>query len=318
MEQGEQRATGCGTARGPDADAPAKQRVAVVTGLSGAGRSTALGALEDLGWETVDNLPIALIPRLADPASGAGAEIGRPVAIGADTRTRGFSVAALEEALAGLRANPRAEPMLIFLDAADGAIIRRYAETRRRHPMAPQEDAALGVARERDALSGLRERADLVIDTTDMSPHALRAQVRAQLSHGTAHGMAVSLQSFSYKRGAPREADMVMDCRFLRNPHWEAALRAEDGRHAGVDAYVAADPLFEPFFSRLADLAALLLPAYKSEGKAYFCIALGCTGGRHRSVMMTERLGRRLADEGWRVNLRHRELERRDGAPRED
>lgn len=316
MEQGEQRGADDGPTRGPDAETPAKQRVAVVTGLSGSGRSTTLGALEDLGWETVDNLPLALIPRLADPTPGA--EAGRPVAIGADTRTRGFSVAALEEALTELRANPRAEPMLIFLDAEDGAIIRRYAETRRRHPMAPQEDAALGVARERDALSGLRERADIVIDTTDMSPHALRAQVRAQLSHGTAHGMSVSLQSFSYKRGAPREADMVMDCRFLRNPHWEAALRPQDGRDPGVDAYVAADPLFEPFFSRLADLAALLLPAYKSEGKAYFCIALGCTGGRHRSVMLTERLARRLADGGWRVNVRHRELERRDGASRED
>jgi UPF0042 nucleotide-binding protein len=298
---------------GPARDEAAPERatrvVAIVTGLSGAGRTTAIRALEDLGWETVDNLPLALIPRLAE--LGLGLE--RPLALGVDTRTRGFSAEALAEAVAELRATPDVAPTLVFLDASDEAVIARYAETRRRHPMAPGEDVAIGVERERDALSGLRDRADVVLDTSGMSPHELKAEMRARLSHDAAHGLSVSIQSFSYKRGAPREADMVIDCRFLRNPHWEAALRPLDGRDAAVDAHVAADPLFEPFFDRLAELAVMLLPAYKAEGKAYFGIGLGCTGGRHRSVAMAERLAKRLASEGWRVNVRHRELEKKAG-----
>jgi UPF0042 nucleotide-binding protein len=292
---------------------PATQVVAVVTGLSGAGRSTAMRALEDLGWETVDNLPLALIPRLAD--LGLGRE--RPLALGVDTRTRGFSAEALVEAVAALRAAPNVAPTLLFLDAADDALIARYAETRRRHPLAPDEDAAIGVARERVALAEVRERADVLLDTTGMSPHELKAEMRARLGHDAAHGLSVSIQSFSYKRGAPREADMVIDCRFLRNPHWDAELRPMDGRDGAVDAYVAQDPLFEPFFERLAELAVMLLPAYKAEGKAYFGIGLGCTGGRHRSVALAERLARRLSAEGWRVNVRHRELEGRAPAPAE-
>jgi len=284
--------------------------IAVITGMSGAGRSTVIHALEDLGWETVDNLPLALIPRLAEP----GATGGRPLALGLDTRTRGFSAEAVIETVAQLRATPGVAPSLVFIDASDAALIARYAETRRRHPVAPDEDVSLGVARERDMLSALRARADVLIDTSDMSPHALKAAIRARLAHDRAPGLSVSVQSFSYKRGAPREADMVFDCRFLRNPHWDAALRARDGRDAAVAAYVAQDPLFTPFFEKLSELAVMLLPAYKAEGKAYFCIALGCTGGRHRSVALAERLARRLNGEGWRVNLRHRELEGRAAA----
>lgn len=282
----------------------AVHEVAIVTGLSGAGRSTAIHALEDLGWEAVDNLPLALIPRLTETG-------GRPLALGVDTRTRGFSAEALAETVAALRATPGVAPVLVFLDASDEALIARYAETRRRHPMAPEEDVAVGVARERDALWGVRDRADLVMDTSAMSPHALKAAIQQRLAKGAGHGLSVSIQSFSVKRGAPREADMVIDCRFLRNPHWEPALRPLDGRDPAVDAHVAADPLFAPFFERLAELAALLLPAYKNEGKAYFCLGLGCTGGRHRSVALAERLAARLTAEGWRVNVRHRELERR-------
>jgi len=284
--------------------------IAVITGMSGAGRSTVIHALEDLGWETVDNLPLALIPRLAEP----GATGGRPLALGLDTRTRGFSAEAVIETVAQLRATPGVAPSLVFIDASDAALIARYAETRRRHPVAPDEDVSLGVARERDMLSALRARADVLIDTSDMSPHALKAAIRARLAHDRAPGLSVSVQSFSYKRGAPREADMVFDCRFLRNPHWDAALRALDGRDTAVAAYVAQDPLFTPFFEKLSELAVMLLPAYKAEGKAYFCIALGCTGGRHRSVALAERLARRLNGEGWRVNLRHRELEGRAAA----
>ncbi|MGF1660808.1 MAG: RNase adapter RapZ [Rubrimonas sp.] len=279
--------------------------IVLVTGLSGAGRSTALGALEDRGWETVDNLPLALIPRLAEAPSG------RPLALGVAAHGRGFSTEGLIETVEALRRAPGVAPSLVFLDAADEALIARYAETRRRHPIAPAEDAATGVARERDLLGALRDRADLVIDTTALTPHQLKAEVQARLSRGDGLGLVVSVQSFSYKRGAPREADMVMDVRFLRNPHWEPELRPRDGRDAEVAAYVARDPLCAPFFDRLAELVLMLLPAYKREGKAYFGIGLGCTGGRHRSVALAERLAKKLVSEGWRVTLRHRELERR-------
>jgi UPF0042 nucleotide-binding protein len=289
----------------PGSAGQATRRIAFVTGMSGAGRGTAMRALEDAGWEAVDNLPLELLPALLE----AGAGLSHPLALGADTRTRGFSAGALIDAADRLRATPDTAPTLLFLDAADRALIARYAETRRRHPMAPQEDPALGVARERAALSELRDRADLLVDTTDMTPHALKARLREQMLHEGDPGLSLSIQSFSYKRGAPREADLVFDCRFLRNPHWEPALRALDGRDPAVDAHVAADPLFAPFFTRLSELVGLLLPAYKREGKAYLVIALGCSGGRHRSVATAERLSRRLSEEGWRVNLRHRELD---------
>jgi UPF0042 nucleotide-binding protein len=281
--------------------------VAIVTGLSGAGRGTAMRALEDQGWEVVDNLPLALIPRLAEPAEGAA----RSLALGIDTRTRGFSAEALVDAVASLRGRPGVAPTLVFLDAADEVLIARYAETRRRHPMAPDDSVAIGVERERDILSGVRERADLVIDTTRLTPHDLKDEIARLLARPGGPGLTVTIQSFAYKRGAPRECDMVLDVRFLRNPHWERDLRALDGRDPAVDAHVAADPLFAAFFERLADLATLLLPAYKREGKAYLGIGIGCTGGRHRSVAVAERLARRLTSEGWRVNLRHRELDRR-------
>ena len=283
--------------------APRALDVAIVTGLSGSGRTTAIRALEDAGWEAVDNLPIALIPRLAE----VGSE--RPLAIGADSRTRGFSAEALAAAVERLRVTPGVAPVLVFLDAADEALIARFHETRRRHPLAGEDPLALAVARERAALSALRDRADLVIDTTAMSPHALKAEICEALTGARAPGLAVSLQSFAFKRGAPREAEMVFDVRFLRNPHWEPALRPLDGRDPAVAAHVEGDPMFAPFFERLADLVLTLLPAYKREGKAWLGIGVGCTGGRHRSVMVVERLARRLTDAGWRATARHRELQ---------
>jgi len=295
------------------ADAPGR-RVCIVTGMSGAGRGTAMRALEDGGWEAVDNLPLDLLPALL--AAGAGAR--RPLALGADTRTRGFSAGSLVDAVASLRAAPDVAPTLIFMDAADATLIARYVESRRRHPMAPEETVADGVARERALLQAVRDRADVVIDTTDLTPHDLKARLGDWSGQEDAPGLSLSVQSFSYKRGAPREADMVIDCRFLRNPHWTAALRPRDGRDPEVAAYVAADPLFDRFFNGLAELVAMLLPAYKREGKAYFGIALGCSGGRHRSVALAERLAKRLGEEGWRVNLRHRELEGADPSRRAD
>jgi UPF0042 nucleotide-binding protein len=281
--------------------------VVILTGLAGAGRTTAIRALEDMGWEALDNFPLALIPRVTEPVAGPDTH---PLAIGVDTRTRGFSAEALIDAVEALRARPGGSTTLAFLDASDDALIARFAETRRRHPAAPEEDPATGIARERTMLVTLREKADLLIDTSSLTPHDLKALIGDHFAGRRSAGLTVSIQSFAFKRGAPRETDMVMDCRFLRNPHWDDTLRPLDGRDGAVARFVADDPLYEPFFTRLSEMVSLLLPAYRREGKAYFGIGLGCTGGRHRSVALAEALAARLRSEGWQVNLRHRELER--------
>jgi UPF0042 nucleotide-binding protein len=202
--------------------------------------------------------------------------------------------------------------VLVYLDCDAITLARRYSETRRRHPLSPHETAAIGIARELALLAPLRERADVLIDTRAMTPHELRAEMGRQFGEADAagDGLAVTLQSFSYKRGVPRGSDMVIDVRFLKNPHWDAALRPLDGRDPVVRAFVEADPAYAPFYARLADLLKFLLPAYKAEGKSYFGLGLGCTGGRHRSVAVVEALAKTLAGDGWRVSIRHRDLER--------
>jgi UPF0042 nucleotide-binding protein len=292
----------------PPAD-PGAQRLVLVTGPSGAGRSTAIRALEDLGWETIDNLPLSLVPRLL-----AGPRHARPIALGIDVRNRDFSATALISLIEGLTPDPALALEVLYVDCAPAILVRRYSETRRRHPMAPAEDPATGIAREIDLLAPVRVRADVLIDTTDLPPHDLRAEIARWFATGTGQRMAVSVQSFSYKRGVPRGIDMVFDCRFLRNPYWTPDLRALDGRDARVAAHVAADPLFEPFFARLTDLIGLLLPAHVEEGKSHLAIGFGCTGGQHRSVAIAEKLGASLAQAGWDVSIRHRELERQPPA----
>lgn len=280
--------------------------VLVVTGMSGAGRTTAISALEDLGYEALNNFPLALVDALVEPVRGTSA----PIAVGVETRTRGFSARALTDMVDGLRDHWRAGTVLIFLDCDDDVLVSRFSETRRRHPLAPAEDVGTGVARERDILTAVRERADAVIDTSGMSPHALKAELNARFALDRSTGLSVSVQSFSYKRGAPHGADMVLDCRFLRNPYWEEALRALDGRDPRIQSFVQEDPLYAPFFEKLSDMLSILLPAYRAEGKAHFTVALGCTGGRHRSVTLAETLSRHLAEDGWPVSVRHAELER--------
>ncbi len=293
-------------------DEPAATRLALITGMSGAGNSTSIRALEDLGFEAIDNLPLSFLKRLFPPGGAAGDAPQRPVAVGIDVRTRGFSAEAFLARLEALRADPGISPRLVFLDCSDEALIDRFKTTRRRHPLAPSEGAAVGIAREREALQALREHADLVIDTTDLTPHDLKARLSGLFGRRrSAHGLAVQIQSFSYKRGVPREADWAVDCRFLRNPYWEPELRAADGRDPEVAAHVEGDPMFAPFLDRLAELTLMLLPAYEREGKAYFTLALGCSGGRHRSVAAAEALARRLSDEGWPARVRHRELDER-------
>lgn len=281
-------------------------RVVLVTGPSGAGRSTAIRALEDSGYEVIDNLPMSLVQRLLD-----GEPTGRPLALGIDARNRDFNATTLIELIDTLTRDPRMDLDVLYLDCQPATLIRRYSETRRRHPLAPRTSPEEGVEREIDLLAPIRVRADHLIDTTELTVHGLKEQVTAWYAPGAGPGMAVSIQSFSYKRGIPRGLDMVFDCRFLRNPHWDAALRARDGRDAAVAGFVRADPRFGEFYQRLCDLLLFLLPAHKAEGKAHLSIGFGCTGGQHRSVLMAEIMANALAENGWAVSKRHRELERR-------
>ena len=285
-----------------------EHRMVFVTGPSGAGRSTAIHALEDLGYEVIDNLPLSLIPRLID-----GPPLDRPIALGVDARNRDFSAATLIELTDSLTRNARVQLDVLYLDCHPSVLIRRYSETRRRHPLALADTPEEGILREADLLAPIRARADHLIDTTDLSPHDLRAEIGQWFSLAKAGGLAVSVQSFSYKRGLPRGVDLVFDCRFLANPHWVPALRALDGRDPEVVAHVEADPRFAEFFDRIHGLVEMLLPAQIEEGKSHVAIAFGCTGGQHRSVAVAEKLAKVLAEAGWAVSKRHRELERRVG-----
>ncbi|MEC9103794.1 MAG: RNase adapter RapZ [Pseudomonadota bacterium] len=288
--------------------APAVRRV-LVTGPSGAGRTTAIRALEDLGYEAIDNLPLSLVPRLRD-----GGASPRPMALGIDVRNRDFSTNALIETIDTWGAD-RTQPLeVLYIDCAVETLVNRFSETRRRHPMAPAETPRDGIDKEMDLLAPIRARADMLIDTTEMSPHDLRAQIAQWFAVSETRSLAVSIHSFSYKRGLPRGIDMVLDTRFLSNPYWEESLRGLDGTSAAVQNYVASDEKFTGFFDRVLDLTRTLLPAYVDEGKSYFAIAFGCTGGQHRSVTMTELLAKALAEDGWQVSIRHRELERRSAA----
>lgn len=283
-----------------------EHRVVLVTGPSGAGRSTAINALEDMGYEVIDNLPLSLVPRLIE-----GDSLGRPIALGLDARNRDFNTTALIELIDRLTVDPRVALNVIYLDCAEDELIRRYSQTRRRHPMAPDGTPLIGISREVDLLAPIRARADHLIETTEMSPHDLRAEVAQWFGVSQSEGLAVSLQSFSYKRGLPRGIDMAFDCRFLRNPHWVAELRALDGRDKAVVDHIATDPRFSPFIDKITDLILFLLPAQLDEGKTHLAIGFGCTGGQHRSVAVTELIATKLAEAGWPVAKRHRELERR-------
>jgi len=268
--------------------------ILLVTGMSGAGRSTALKMLEDLGYEAVDNLPLPFLSRLA---AGTRDEKGsRPVAVGVDVRSRDFGSVALQEEVDKLIYADHLDVKLLFLDCDDTILIRRYAETRRRHPLAADRPVEDGLALERRAIAPLRDRADVVIDTTDLTVWDLKQRLTNEFSYGGTSSMAISVVSFSYRKGLPREADLVFDARFLTNPHYNPGLRPLTGRDAAVAEAVAADEDFEAFWTRLTDLLTLTLPRYEKEGKSYLTIAVGCTGGRHRSVFIAEKLFHWLQD----------------------
>jgi len=281
----------------------ARRRLLVVTGLSGAGHTTALKILEDLGYEAVDNLPLLLLVGVTSDSSDGE----RAIAIGIDSRTRDFTAAALAERLERLRADPRLDVKLIYLDCVDESLRRRFTETRRRHPLALDRPVADGIRQERQLLAPLRDQADLVVDTTDLTSADLRRLLRGHFALHPRPGLAFSVVSFSYRHGLPREADLVFDVRFLRNPHYDPALRPLTGRDPEVGGFIETDPAYAPFFAALTHLLLPLLPSFEREGKSYVTIAIGCTGGRHRSVFVAERLAAWLGTQGRTVNIRHRD-----------
>jgi UPF0042 nucleotide-binding protein len=279
-------------------------QIVVVTGMSGAGRTSALKALEDLGYEAVDNLPVGLFSRLLHPDGG----IDRRIAVGVDTRTRAFDPGDLLATIARLRR--RQVPVaLLYLEADDETLLRRFTETRRRHPLAADRPVADGIARERQIMAPLKAAADLVVDTSGLALPALRGLLAGHFGTRAGGGLLVSVVSFGFRAGLPREADLVFDVRFLANPHYVPELRAGTGRDPAVAAHIRSDPFYPAFEDMLERFVTELLPRYQREGRSYLTIAIGCTGGRHRSVFVAERLAARLAAQGWQTEVRHRDLE---------
>lgn len=287
------------------------KKILLVTGLSGAGKTTALKTLEDLGWEAVDNFPIRLAgPLLALPSPEGRSEADIPLALGFDTRTRGFNTSRLIEQVKQLQKRSDLEIMMLFLDCAGSEIERRYSETRRRHPLAQDRPAIDGIAQERALMEPLRSWADLVIDTSKLSSSDLQGEIREKFRVATG-GMTVSVMSFGFSRGVPHNADLIFDMRFLKNPHWDPVLRPLTGLDAPVADYVSKDTEYAGAVERIKDLLLYLLPRYDAQGKAYVTIAFGCTGGRHRSVFVSEQFGQILRDAGYKPTVSHRNLHSR-------
>ena len=284
---------------------PRSGEFVLITGLSGAGRTHAANVLEDLGWFVIDNLPAALIDKVADLARAPGTTINR-IALVAGAR----DVVELTNGLAHLR-NRAERVRVLFLEAADEVLVRRFEDTRRRHPFEDDGGLMNAIAREREALEPLKGEADVVVDTTNLNVHQLRDRIESLFeSEQMTGGIQTAVMSFGYKHGLPLDVDLVLDCRFLPNPHWVDELRPHTGRHGDVRDYVLGFPETGEFLEKLDALFELLLPAYVAEGKSYLTIAMGCTGGHHRSVVMAEEVARLLRARGFEPRVTHRDIDR--------
>jgi UPF0042 nucleotide-binding protein len=283
------------------------RRIVLVTGLSGAGKASILHTFEDLGYETVDNPPFSLLDDLLSRTD-------RPLAMGIDARTRGFAAAAVLQAIERFRTETGLAPELVFATADDAVLLRRYTETRRRHPLAPQGQVRDGIAAERALTDDLRLAADLVLDTSAIALPALRQTIGQRFGLTADEGLALALISFAYRGGLPPEADLVFDARFLRNPHYDQTLRPRTGLDAEVCAYVRGDPDCAAFQDAIRSMVLLLLPRFVQEGKKYVTVGIGCSGGRHRSVFLIESLAEALREAGWQPMVLHRELDRSERA----
>ena len=275
----------------------AEQKPIIVTGLSGAGLSTVLKTLEDLGFEVFDNFPLSLVPNLIEQSDNTNA-----LAIGIDTRTRGFSPESVLETAKNIGA------MLVYITCDDRILHRRFTETRRRHPLAEDQPINVGFEKERALLTPLREAADLTIDSTAFSVHDLRHMLEGHFGSRAHKNLSISVVSFGFRNGLPREADIVIDVRFLKNPHWDKALKPKTGLDKDVGAYIETDDNFAEFIENFENLIEPLIPRYAHEGKNYLTIAIGCTGGKHRSVYCSEKVGKWLSDKGHSTHTTHRDL----------
>ncbi|MBV7259417.1 RNase adapter RapZ [Erythrobacter crassostreae] len=284
------------------------QRILLVTGLSGAGKSTTLGVLEDLGWETIDNFPVRLLERLVTNPDQQSDTVRGPLAIGFDSRTRGFVPADIIAQLKDLTGRDDLSVSFMFIDCADAELERRYNETRRRHPMTQGRPLLDGIGAERELLEPLRRWADIVVDTSNLSANDLQNHVRDLFEKRDDGAMTLTVSSFGFARGMPPLADLVFDMRFLDNPHWVEGLRELTGQDAPVGEHVQKDPAFAAAFDQIHDLLLTLLPRYQAQGKSYVHVAFGCTGGRHRSVFTAERMAQGLRDAGFSPTVRHRNL----------
>ncbi|HET7489451.1 MAG TPA: RNase adapter RapZ [Acidimicrobiales bacterium] len=277
----------------------------VITGLSGAGRSTAAATLEDLGWVVIDNLPPSLIPQVAEmPVSGDTEKIAL-----VSGRSGSAYVDELAKAIDQLRHAGRGPVRVLFLDAADDVLVRRFEGTRRRHPVAA-DTVGEGITQERAALDAIRAQADIRIDTTELNVHQLRRRLVEIFEPDPVGGMRTSVISFGYQHGIPLDVDLVFDCRFLPNPHWVDELRPQTGLDGPVREYVMAQPETKDFLAKLDDLFTLVLPGYVKEGKTYLSVAMGCTGGRHRSVVLAEEVAQRMEAHGFNPVVKHRDIDR--------
>ena len=273
---------------------PPRHRVLLVTGLLGAGKTTVLRVLEDLGWESIDNFPIRLLGRLIESPNTGGVDLRAPLAIGFDSRTRGFDPAKVIERVKKLTERPDLEVATLFLDCSGHELERRYNETRRRHPLAQDLPASSGIMAEREIMEPLRNWADMVISTSNFSSNDLQQAIRERFADKESSPLTVSI--------------LVFDMRFLDNPHWDMNLRPMTGQDQPVADHVRKDPAFDEAFARIRDLILMLLPRYRAQGKAYVNIAFGCTGGRHRSVFVAEEMTRVLTAAGYAPSLTHRNL----------
>lgn len=308
-------------------NAPPPKTILLVSGLSGAGKTTTLKTLEDIGWEVVDNLPLLLLERLLDTPvpAGHGELDDRPLAIGIDARTRGFNANAIVQRIKALRSRHGHDIETLFLDCSDMELERRFAETRRRHPLASDRPAAHGLARERELTEPMRRWATHVIDTTSLTSNGLQQEIRNRFSRDGLSAPVLTIMSFGFSRGVPLNADLMFDMRFLRNPHWDDELRPRTGLDPAVAAYIAEDPAYEDSVRRIEELLAMLLPRYADSGKSYVTVAFGCTGGRHRSVHVADRVAKYLQHAGFSPTISHRNMEsapqdalekRRPGGPK--
>ncbi|WP_339690361.1 RNase adapter RapZ [uncultured Parasphingorhabdus sp.] len=285
------------------------KRVLLVTGLSGAGKSTALKTMEDIGWETVDNFPFRLVEGLLEtPPSSSRGDSDPPLALGFDSRTRGFEPDKLIESVKRLQKKPGYLISTLFLDCAGGELERRYGETRRRHPLALDRPAKEGIALERTLLAPFRRWADHLIDTTDLTANDLQREIRQRFLLDKDTATTITLTSFGFSRGLPNNIDLLFDVRFLANPFWDPDLKKMTGLDPEVADYISKDPAYPEAIERIAGMLEFLLPRYQDAGKAYVNIGIGCTGGRHRSVHVAERLSKDLRAAGFSPNVVHRNL----------